>query len=234
MEVEINKNILGYNRIYNLLGHKKAYKVAVKDMLVDSDILRFTDILRYTVKNQMLILYNNPIIFDIQDLGDNPKLIPDHKTHSYRKIINHGHFVNLNIECFYNCKIKNKYLSPLNDRDGLYIPRTLYCLILSIGIIINFSDGDIGFFVHRDSFCKVTEIPDFIYNRYQQHVIDNFIEIRDACILEKKEEDERKSNQKSKHINKRNENISDEQARLNYLRILKELSDFHNNNIILT
>ena len=137
------KNILGEDRKYNLLGQNATLEIALLDMSKDNIKSKYRDILRCSVKKQLMYL-NNTAIYDIEIFGDNPKFIPVPPIRSYRKAIQKATFVNI-----------------LIGSKEMRISRLLFRFIADMGIVIN------NTVTHINQFgCFWVDADDFIKNKH--------------------------------------------------------------------
>lgn len=116
---------------------------------------------------------NNPVIYDIEIFGDNPKFIPVPPRPSY-----------------YYCPNKTRKESVVKLKiDGfindiyMTIPRTVFRLIADVGIIININPCG-GFSVGMNDFIE-KEIPKYLKLKYSEENITEFIEIQKKCVSDK-------------------------------------------------
>jgi len=171
------KNILGEDKKYNLLGQNATLEIALLDMSKDNIKSKYRDILRCSVKKQLMYL-NNTAIYDIEIFGDNPKFIPVPPIRSYCKA------KSIQQETFVNIIIGSKQMR---------ISRLLFRFIADTGIVIDNTVTHINpfgyFFVDVDDFIKNKGIPKHLNEKYDNHIIQEFISIQNSFCRDKKREE---------------------------------------------
>ena len=110
-------------RVYEMLGHTKAKEIAFADMRDDSEFdYKYMEILRFSVKEQLKCL-NSVSIYNIDDLKDDLKTIPQPP----KTKIKDGKLVSkYNNECFWS-RSKSVGFVPTKEEE-LELNRFLYVI----------------------------------------------------------------------------------------------------------